>query len=229
MKEEYAFLYLCLSYIPIWLYIYLKRKDLRKKLIRTSIAGGIVAPITDYFHFKDYWTPPSVLSYGYVYLEDVIMGAMIISVAATIYETVFNLKLITYKKEKKLRYIFYTMFILSFGIVYVLAGLLEVNSIFVYSGVFVFYTFIILLFRSDMIKESLVSALLSWVIQMIIYIPLFTFFAPTYWKKYFLLANTKYDITFLNIPLTEMLYFITIGLAVSIFYEFASGKKRVPF
>ncbi|QNM84399.1 hypothetical protein H9W90_09290 [Polaribacter pectinis] len=227
MKEEYAFLYLCLAYVPIWLFIFFKRKDLRKKLIRTSIAGAIISPITEYFHFKDYWTPPSVLKYGYIYLEDVIMGAMIISVVATIYETVFSLKLITYRKEKKLRYLFYTMFVLSFIAVYVFTGMLGVNSIFSYCGLFILYAVIMVFFRPDLIKASLWSALLSWVIQMVIYIPLFTFFAPTYWEKYFLLANTKYGITFLNIPYTEMLYFITIGFTMGIFYEFVSGKKRV--
>lgn len=227
MKEEYAFLYLCLAYVPIWLFIFFKRKDLRKKLIRTSIAGGIVAPLTDYFHFRDYWIPPSILNTQYAYFEDVIMGAMIISVVATIYETVFNLKLITYRKEKKLRYLFYTMFVLSFIAVYVFTGMLGVNSIFTYCGLFILYAIIMVFFRPDLIKASLWSALLSWVIQMVVYIPLFTFFAPTYWEKYFLLANTKYGITFLNIPYTEMLYFITIGFTMGIFYEFVSGKKRV--
>ncbi|KGL58562.1 lycopene cyclase domain-containing protein [Polaribacter sp. Hel1_85] len=229
MKEEYAFFYLCLCYMPIWLYVFFKRKDLRKKLVRTSIAGGIVAPFTDYFHFRDYWVPPSILNFKYAYFEDVLMGALIISVVATIYETVFNLKLISYRKEKKLQRIFYAMFIASFIIVYILTGVLKINSIFVYSGIYIFYGIIMLYFRSGMIKESLITGLLSWVIQIIFYIPLFTFFSPTYWKKYYLLANTKYDITFLNIPLTEMFYFITIGFTVGIFYEFVSGKKRVSF
>lgn len=229
MNEKYAFLYLCLSYIPIWLYIFFKRKDLRKKLIRTTIAGGIVAPFTDYFHFRDYWIPPSILNTEYAYFEDIIMGAMIISVVATIYETVFNLKLIPYKRDKKIKYIFYLMFIASFVLVYVFTGLLEINSIFVYSSIFILYGIIMIYIRPDLIKESLISGFLSWLIQLIIYVPLFTFFAPNFWKKYYLLANTKYDITFLNIPITEMVYFITIGFTVGVFYEFVAGRKRVPF
>ncbi|MEE9408591.1 MAG: lycopene cyclase domain-containing protein [Polaribacter sp.] len=229
MDEKYAFLYLCLSYVPIWLYIFFKRKDLRKKLIRTTIAGGVVAPFTDYFHFRDYWIPPSILNTQYAYFEDVIMGAMIISVVATIYETVFNLKLIPYKRDNKIRYTFYTMFVLSFVLVYVFTGLLEINSIFVYSSIFILYGIIMLSIRPNLLKASLISSLLSLGIQLIIYIPLFTFFAPTFWKKYYLLANTKYDVTFLNIPITEMLYFITIGFTVGIFYEFVAGRKRVSF
>ena len=229
MKEEYAFFYLCLCYVPIWLYIFFKRKDLRKKLIRTSIAGGIIAPFTDYFHFRDYWIPPSIIDLEYAYFEDVLMGALIISVVSTIYETVFKLKLIPYRKEKKLQHTFYVMFVVSFVVVYVLTGVLKINSIFIYSSIYILYAFIMLYFRRDMLRESLVTALLSWCIQLVFYIPLFTFYSPTYWRKYYLLANTKYDITFLNIPLTEMLYFITMGLTIGIFYEFVSGKKRVSF
>jgi hypothetical protein len=61
------------------------------------------------------------------------------------------------------------------------------------------------------------------------YIILFDVISPHFWDNYWLLADTKWGITiFGNVPVTELVWYASWAVFVSVSYPFISGKNIQP-
>lgn len=224
--DRYTYLFISLFLFIPWFIIIFKRPDLRRKVIKTSLIGGVAGLIANFWYFRDYWRPPSLFGNTVISIEDFLFGFLITGIAASIYDTVFNKKYV--KKYKKRKKFFGNLFLIGVIILFIFNNWLGINSIFVSSFAFLGFSIIIVSIRKDLIIPSIVSGLLVTLIIIPIYIILFNYISPTYWDKYWLLANTSFGIEVLgNIPVTELIWYFTWGCFAGISYDFVSGSEKV--
>jgi hypothetical protein len=224
--DRYTYLFISLFLFIPWFIIIFKRPDLRRKVIKTSLIGGVAGLIANFWYFRDYWRPPSLFGNTVISIEDFLFGFLITGIAASIYDPVFNKKYV--KKHKKRKKFFGNLFLIGVIILFIFNNWLGINSIFVSSFAFLGFSIIIVSIRKDLIIPSIVSGLLVTLIIIPIYIILFNYISPTYWDKYWLLANTSFGIEILgNIPVTELIWYFTWGCFAGISYDFVSGSEKV--
>ena len=224
--DRYIYMLLSLSLLSVWLVNFLFLKNvLRKIIIKISIIGGLAGIISEFWYFKDYWDPPSLLGNTKFLLEDFLFGFAFTGIAATIYKVVFRKesKDIIIKGRKKLFFIFFVIGIFS---LLLFNNLLKINSIFVSSFTVLIFSLIIILIRRDLIFQSIMSGILSLLIIIPIYVLIFNLISPTFWDKYWLLANTTFGAKVIgNIPLTELHWYFSWGCFAGIAYDFYHGSK----
>ena len=225
--EKYIYLFGCILLLSIWIFIFLLRKDLRKKMIEISVFGGVFGPIAEIWYFADYWRPPSLMGIAKVSIEDVLFGFAITGICASLYYFIFN------KKQKNktrsisiFEFLFNPRLILFVAaiifLMIILNNLLKINSIFASSFIFLISSFYIMLKRKDLIKVSLTTSLFLPILILPIYhLILNLIITPDFFEKYWLLNNTVWDIKVLgNIPVTELIWYFAAGAFFSILYEF---------
>jgi hypothetical protein len=226
MDDKYGYLFLGIFLFLIWILFYAIRKDLRRKQIKVSWFGGLAGLIAEYWYFKDYWHPHSILGREIVSPEDFIFGFTITGISVVAFDVFFKTKDQEYLTNNKRT--FGNMFILGVGSLFLFNIFLGYNSIFVSSITFVLLTFYMLSKRKDLWKEAIFSGFIVLIILFIVYHILFNLIFLDFWDNYWLLANTKYGITIYgSIPLTEMIWYFTWGSFSGVAYNFASGKKKI--
>ncbi|WP_310558864.1 lycopene cyclase domain-containing protein [Flavobacterium sp.] len=227
MDYKYGYLSLGVFLFLIWILFYVLRKDLRRKLIKVSLYGGLIGVISEYWYFQDYWHPYSILGRKVISPEDFIFGSTIAGISVAVYDIFFQKKdedfVINNKKT------FGIMFLISIASLFLFNIFLGFNSIFVSSIIFISLALFMLTKRPDLIKEAFLSGSIVLIMMFVVYHILFNMIFLDFWDKCWLLANTKYGITvYGNIPLTEMIWYFTWGSFSGVAYNFASGKKKIP-
>ncbi|MCD4705984.1 hypothetical protein K8R61_02790 [bacterium] len=223
--DKIAYLILSFFLLFIWVFIFIARSDLREKIIKTSILGGFLGLISEFWYFKDYWRPPSLFGEAIISIEDFLFGFFILGISATIYDTIFFKKNIVGKKERKI--FFGILFITGIIFLLIFNNWLGINSIFVTSFIFIFFSVIIVLIRKDLFKVSIISGLLNLIIIIIpIYVIALNIMFPEFCNHYWLLANTKFGKTIYNVPMTELLWYFSIGCLAGVGYDFVFGNIK---
>lgn len=226
MDDKYGYLFLGIFLFVIWISFYIIRKDIRRKLIKVSWFGGFAGFIAEYWYFKDYWHPYSVLGRKIVSVEDFIFGFTITGISVVAYDIFFKTKDQEFVANNKRT--FGIMFLIGVVSLFVFNIFLGYNSIFVSSITFVILTVFMLINRADLLKEAFYSGFIMLIMMFVNYHILFNMIFIDFWDKCWLLANTKYGITIYgNIPLTEMIWYFTWGSFSGVAYNFASGKKKI--
>ena len=227
MDYKFGYLFLGVLLFLIWLSFYFIRKDLRRKQLKVSWFGGLAGLIAEYWYFKDYWHPYSILGRKIVSPEDFIFGFTITGISVVVYDIFFKTKDEQYVTNNKKT--FGNMFILGVASLFLFNIFFGYNSIFVSSITFVILSLFMLSKRADLLKEAFFSGLIVLIIMFVVYHILFNLMFLDFWDKCWLLTNTRYGIEIYgNIPLTEMIWYFTWGSFSGIAYNFASGKKKIP-
>jgi hypothetical protein len=209
-----------------WIIIIIVRKDLKTKILRTSIAGGFAGIVSEFWYLKDYWQPPSLLGRSTISIEDFLFGFFITGIIVSIYDIVFRKRNIKQEKERKI--FFGILFLMGVIFLLIFNNWLGVNSIFVSSFVFIIFSAVMIFVRKDLLMPSILSGLLTVIIIIPIYVIFFNIISPEYWDKYWLLTNTKFGIMVLgNIPATELLWYFSFGCLAGIAYDFADGNTKI--
>ena len=227
MDYKYGYLFLGVFLFFIWTLFYALRKDLRRKLIKVSLYGGFAGFIAEYWYFKDYWHPYSILGRKIISPEYFIFGFTITGISVVVYDIFFKTKDQDYVTNNKKT--FGMMFLIGVGSLFFFNIFLGYNSIFVSSITFTILLLFMLSKRTDLIKEAIYSGIIVLIMIFVVYHILFNLIFLDFWDKCWLLAKTKYGITIYgNIPLTEMIWYFTWGSFSGVAYNFASGKKKIP-
>lgn len=226
--EKYTYLLLGLLVAAPLVSVLCTRKDLMPMMMLLGSLGGIAGLLSEFFYFKDYWRPPSLMGTATISIEDFIFGFAITALSFVAYLWLCNAKLT--KQAYPPRYKLYILFFIGGLAAMILFNLyVGMNSIFVSSAVSVCLTAIILFLRRDLIKMSVYSAGIITAFIGVVYLLLFDIVSPQFWDNYWLLADTKWGVTVLgNVPLTEMLWYACWVVFASISYPFISGKAVQP-
>jgi len=224
--DTYTYLLIpALFFIP-WLCIYGFKKNVRKKMLKTSIMAGFAGFIAEYWYFKDYWQPETLFGNSVISIEDFLFGFTITGIAVSIYEAAFDVKTMpVYKSRKKLFGYFFLAGVLCMMVFNILLG---VNSIVVSCAAFVIFTVLMTAIRPDLLRQSLLSGVLTLVVVIPVYALLFNVVSPYYWDEHWLLAKTRLGVTILgNIPVTELVWYFSWGCFCGSAHSFASGRAKV--
>lgn len=229
--EKYTYLLLSLSLLSVWLVVFsFLANELRKILIKISIIGGLAGGISELWYFNDYWHPPSLFSNTKISLEDFLFGFAFTGIAATLYKITFRNRKESKKTVKGHQKLFFVLFITGLFSLLLFNNLLKINSIFVSSFAFLAFSSIMVFVRKDLIVQSIMSGILSLLIAIPIYILLFNWISPTFWDKYWLLANTTFGIKVIgNIPVTELLWYFSWGCLAGIACDFYYGSNNKSY
>jgi len=224
--DTYTYLLISLLLFLPWLTIYSLGKGLRKKMLKVSVIGGLAGFIAEYWYFKDYWHPPTLMGQSIISIEDFLFGFTIMGIAVSIYEFAFSIKKEPLYKNR--RRLFGHMFLVGILCLTLFNVVLGINSIIVSCAVFVTFTIFILFLRHDLVLQAIASGVLTVVVVLPIYALLFNVINPDYWDSYWFLARTKLGVTVLgNIPVTELSWYFTLGSFAGAAHSFASGRGRV--
>jgi hypothetical protein len=227
--DTYIYLLLAFFLSIFWIIIYYYKVDLRKKMIKTGIIGGFLGFIAEYWYLKDYWRPPTILGNAVISVEDFLVGFFLFGISISIYNFVFKKQDSKDKSDKSRKTHFFVFFIIGILAMIILPSY-GYNSMFVSPALFLLFTIIIVIIRKDLFYKALYSGILLVTIVAPIYILLFVIISPNYWQNYWLLSNTKYDITlFGKIPCIEIIWYFSWGSFCGVCYSFYSGTKPISY
>lgn len=224
------FLYLILGMIFLALTIAaaIRRRDLRRGIILVALSGAVWGPISEYWFFRDYWHPGSVL--GNPFLEDVIYGAGISATASWIYKVATRRTSVMYKGRRTHYRELGAIVVLYVAAMIILEMRLGINSILVSIGVYVVASAYIVLRRHDLWAASLGSALLMGIIAICGYGVGMNFLVPepSTLSHLWLLYRKPLGVTILGyVPLTEVMWYTAWGSLLGILYEFTTGRQVI--
>ena len=209
-----------------WLLLYNTKKGVRKKMLKASVMGGLSGFIAEYWYFNDYWQPPTLLGQSVISIEDFLFGFTITGISVSIYECTFAVKMVhSFANQRKL---FGLLFLTGITFMMVFNVMLGINSIIVSCLAFIFFTIIMITIRFDLLKQAVLSGILTLLIVIPVYTLLFDVINPGYWDAHWLLAKTQLGITVLgNIPVTELVWYFSWGCFAGTAHSFASGKASI--
>jgi len=224
--DMYIYLFISGLFFLPWMCIYGLKKSLRKKMLKTSVIAGFAGFVAEYWYFKDYWQPSTLMGRSVISIEDFLFGFTITGIGVAVYEFAFSVKTaLVYKSRKKqlgLFFLFGVFFMMVFNIV------LGINSIVVSCAAFILFTAAMISIRPDLLRQSLLSGLFTLMVVVPVYALLFNIVSPHYWDDHWLLAKTGMGVTLLgNIPATELVWYFSWGCFAGTAHSFASGRARV--
>ncbi len=89
---DYKYAYLLgniLIAFPVWLFLFLKRKDTRKEMLIISLLFGVLGPISEFWFHQDYWKPEIFMGW-IVGMEDCLYGFFAGGIGSVIYEEIYG-------------------------------------------------------------------------------------------------------------------------------------------
>lgn len=232
ITDTITYLLITLLLLLPWVAIYVMRPQLRKKMLKTSIIGGLAGFVAEYWYFKDYWHPPTLMGKTAVSIEDFLFGFTVTGLSVTVYETFCLTKVV--KQEKNRRQIFSLLFLCGVAAMVLFNQLAGINSIVVSCVCFLLFTAFMIAMRPDLLQQALLSGVLMLCVILPVYTLLFDLLNTNYWDDYWLLARTPLGLTVLgHIPVTELCWYFSWGSFAGIAHGFASGnvsaKKKIAF
>src|SRR3989344_9364457 len=90
VSPEFVYLVALTPFCLLWIFIFLKRKDLRKEMLVMSTMIGLMSAATSYYWWTVDWWQPLTITGTRVGIEDFILGFASGGIMVTIYETVFR-------------------------------------------------------------------------------------------------------------------------------------------
>jgi len=225
---QYSYLIGNLILAIFWLFLFLKRKDARKEILTIGTIFGIAAILTSRIYAVDWWRPLTI-SGNLPALEDFLFGFFIGGISSTIYEY-FSNKKIRIKKSKKriierrnLR--FYILGIILATVFFASFFILKFNSF--VSTIIAFITPLIIIYkrRPDLIKNSVLSGFLVFLMSIVSYYIL-NLITPGFFDEFWLFQNIG-RIVILGIPLEEHVFYLLMGMCAGPLYEYWQEGKLI--
>lgn len=224
MTIPYQYTYLFADLVigfPLWLLFFIKRPDLRHKMIVFGLMGAIAGPISEIFYLKDYWHPLLVTGTA-IGIEDVLFGFFAGGIGSVLYEELFA-KHFSKRHKRTEHWIFFVfplcaMSLFAFNHLF---PMYHINSIYASAVAFLVTTLVVLYLRKDLLVDALASGIIAGLIFFFGYLLLLAVF-PQIFEKMWLLRNIS-GITVSRIPMEELLWAFTYGLMIGPLYECYAG------
>lgn len=228
---QYGYFIFSLIFLLAWLLIFIKAKQWRQPMLILSLITMVFGPFSEYWYFKDYWQPATILKLPLGGIEDLMFGFAIGGIAAFAYEAFFIKHLCNCQAKQQKYEWFLLFFVLVEGAtMIILNNLFKVNSIFASALGMIIVAAVMLYLRRDMIINALASGLLVALIMFVIYIVPQVLFpqAHQFMAYYWLLYNQPSGrLIFGHVPVTEMLWGFSWGLVWGPAYEFLTGARII--
>jgi len=228
ISYQYTYLIGSLIALTIWTFFFIHRKDTRREMLTLSIIFGITGILAEYLYTIDWWKPLTITGTR-IGIEDFLFGFSCGGVFGVAYEYFFKkkIKIKRQKNEnKRILAFFFSIFIaiLTFLSIFVL---FDLNSFVLTILIFSTGIAIMLIKRHDLVKDSIYSGIIALVISIIVY-QIVWYLTPGFFNKFWLYENIG-KITFLRIPLEEIIWFFLAGAFIGPFWEYWKKGKIINF
>lgn len=206
----------------VWLPFFFYRKDLRREMVMIGVLIGIIAPLWAPWFFTDYWSPMYAFWFG---IEDFLYGFFAGGIISVIYEEVYAKRLSRRKISHNRSVLHLTLIGGSSALVFNVGIASGVNSIYAAITSFIVFFSGIAWYRRDLIPDALVSGALFTGVTFAFFL-VFTALYPDIIEAWWQLDNLS-GYMVVGIPLEELLWAFSMGMAGGPLYEFVSGKRLV--
>ncbi len=207
-------------FLSVWLLFFVFRKDLRREMLAMSFVGGFFAPLALVF-LPDYWYPNHIVGKYPLGIEDYLFAFAIAGIGSVAYEATFGKTHTLCECRKRNPR---DLIIISGVSIVVLLGLAFVfglNSIYSnYLAFLIIFGFIVI-FRRDLLWQSLMSGLMVGILMFLFYLTWIAIY-PGVIEHWWKLENIS-GILILGVPLEEIVWGFSWGIAGGSLYEFARG------
>lgn len=223
MDYQYAYLFANLFILfPVWLALYLHRRDLRPDILIMSFIFGICGPISEILYLQDYWQPQTFTGTS-IGIEDFLFGFFIGGITSVLYLELFN-KHISKKRTRSHPTRFFFLFT-TILILFISFYVFDLNSI--YASVVTFLSLAIFIYhkRRDLFVDQLMSGIFLAGMMFLLYL-LFLYIFPEAIHRWWFLKNIS-GVLVLGIPVEELLWAFSFGLVGGPIYEFINGFRIV--
>lgn len=222
--HPYAYLFGDLFFVLVWLCLFWLRKDLRKEMLAMSIVGACVAPLAFVF-LLDYWSPEYIVGGFPIRIEDFLFAFSIGGIGGVLYEVLLR-KVhagVPQRSPRPIAGAVVAAIAAGAGLIW----LFRVNSIYANYASFLILFGCMVMARRDLLPHAVLNGLFVALLMFIFYqvwIPFHPGIIQHWWK----LQNIS-GVLIAGVPLEELVWGFTWGLAGGIMYEFIRGFRVKSF
>ncbi len=224
VNHPYAYLVGNAIFVLVWLLLFLVRKDLRREMLIMSVIGSVFAPLA-LIYLPDYWYPDHILGSFPLGIEDYVFAFSIAGIGAVAYEAVAGRvhTLCECRRQDPKRLL---------GIIGAAAViLLLLTLVFRLNSIYSNYMAFLLIFayivwrRRDLFWQAMASGVAVALVMLFFY-QVWIFMYPGIIQHWWKLENIS-GILVLGVPLEEIVWGFSWGIAGGAVYEFARGIRTV--
>ncbi|MBP9772011.1 MAG: hypothetical protein KBD16_03785 [Candidatus Pacebacteria bacterium] len=229
--EQYVWLCVALFFLAVWILIYcLSDKAARRDMWVSSL---IMAPfgLSEPLFVPEYWSPPSLfnlaLTTGFD-IESIIFMFGVCGVAGVLYQLLFRLRLASYRPARSTHrrlHIHIAPLVLLILCLLVLPFISPLNPI--YCGLIggILGCVWVAVFRKDLIVPMFGGGILFALLYFLAFQAV-VLFIPSYIESVWNLSALS-GILFIGVPLEEIVWGFSMGVACTSFYEYLFDKRLV--
>jgi hypothetical protein len=227
INYQYGYLIGCLVILLFWVILFLIKKDFRKEMISISIIFGIAGALVDTIYMADCWKAQTITT-SFFKIESFLFGFGVAGIASVFYEYFSNKRLQKIKKKKLNKKKRINLLIIGLVLISLFFGgyfFLKLHSF--YSSVLAFLVAITIIWvrRKDLIINSFLSGIILTVFSFLAY------FIPELILPGWLNSSWFFEklsgITFLKIPIEDLIWFFLAGLLIGPLYEYWQEAKLI--
>ncbi len=227
MDYRFAYLIGILILAVFWIFLFIKRKDLRRQQLIMSLLSAPLAPISQILWFyNDYWRPEyfySIKLFGIpLGFEEILFAFFIGGIGSVVYEILFSKRARSTKKRPS-KYVTVLLLFITF-LMFLLLKILAINTIWASSLSLITLSTAVILLNKTLLKDAIFSGLYMLLLTIIMYTALILFF-PNIITQFWLSSGLSGNFLF-NIPIEELIWFCAWGMFSGVIYEFAAGVTK---
>ncbi len=224
VNYRFAYLFGCIIFGVIWLFIYLERKDLRKEQIFMSLFVAVFG-LTEPLFFNEYWKPQFLFTFPGINIgiESILLCFFYGGIASTLYEFTFNnvlkKKVNENQKTRMLEVAFAIM--TAIAMLLLLWSALKINIIYASALAVGTGGMVFVFFRRDLFDSAVIGGLIMAAIALIVLSFLGMMFKGIFdsWWRLDLLSGIR----ILSVPIEEIIWHFYLGFAAAPMYEVWKG------
>ncbi len=224
LDPRFTYLLLTIPFLAFVAVIFIKRPDLHRFIVKAGILGAITAVVSEVWYFQDYWRPLNIFGgIAIPSIEDLLFGFGVVALGATAPLFILRLKKSSHGSHGRRNALVAALIIVATLIVFV--SLLHINSMVVSYVIFLVIVGLGLQRYPHLLKPALLSGLVLVLLASATYATLFLL-DPTYIGKHFLLSGNPLAPTLFGfMPLTELIWYFSWGMAATVLHDLLNGKK----
>jgi hypothetical protein len=222
----YSYLIFSLSLLPLWLAVFIYRKDLRPRLIKSSLVGIACGWLSEIWLKADYWNPVSFWGSTNTIIEDGVLGFLLLGLSATLYDAIFGLRTV---KNGSFKYKeFYYTLLLGTSLLLAATFLLNINSMVAFCALFILFSAYTFYKAPHTIYHGLTNGIIFLLLFFGLYALLFIVISPAFWSTIVLDTHAVSKIFLLeSFPLIEMPWYFCWGLFSYTFCNYITCSQKI--
>jgi hypothetical protein len=226
IEDRFIYAFLPIPFLILTAVIFFKRKDLRRRIIKVGLVGGIAGWVSNIWYFIDYWRPPSLFGTAVFSIEDFIAGFVLAALGVTIYP--FLTKTAPPKLKGKARLKPLLLVIAIWVLCFVLfVNVLKFNSAPVSLLIVTLSALFMIVRYPALLKQGIIVGLIMAGIGGVAYFLMFEILSAGYLDRYFLLTDHPLNPTLFGFyPLLEVFWYFSWGLFAAVFIDYLALRAE---